>query len=112
MLNFYYVFQFTFVETLSTGIFDKFESLRQKKPLVMISLSVVMFLLGLPLCLDGGVYMFELLNYYSAGLSVLFIAISEVVCVAYVYGKKCSHAFSGLPIAIIIFLFYNIYFIL
>lgn len=79
--------QFTFVETLATGIFDKFESLREKKPLVMILLSLFMFLAGLPLCLGGGVYLFELLNYYSAGLSVLFIAICEVVTVAYLYGE-------------------------
>ena len=83
-----FLLQFTFVETLSTGIFDKFENLRDRKPLVMITLSVVMFILGLPLCLEGGVFMFELLNYYSAGLSVLFIAICEVVCVAWVYGES------------------------
>ncbi|RXG59000.1 hypothetical protein Avbf_13270, partial [Armadillidium vulgare] len=76
---------FTFVETLATGLFDKFEYLRNRKPTVMICLSIVMFFLGLPMCLGGGVYIFELLNYYAAGLSVLCIAILEVICVSYFY---------------------------
>ncbi|KAL7630472.1 UNVERIFIED_CONTAM: hypothetical protein RMT77_019359 [Armadillidium vulgare] len=80
--------QFTFVETLATGLFDKFEYLRNRKPTVMICLSIVMFFLGLPMCLGGGVYIFELLNYYAAGLSVLCIAILEVICVSYFYGFK------------------------
>ena len=46
-----------------------------------------MFLLGLPMCLGGGVYLFELLNYYSGQLSVLVIAILEVLVVTYVYGE-------------------------
>ncbi|MCL4138547.1 UNVERIFIED_CONTAM: hypothetical protein GTU68_009147 [Idotea baltica] len=80
--------QFTYVETLSSGIFDHFGSLRSRKPLVMIGLCSGLFLLGLPLCLEGGVFMFELLNYYSGSLSVLFIAICEVFCIGYMYGFK------------------------
>ena len=75
------------VETLSTAIFDQFESLRSKKPYVVITMCFVLFLCGLSMCLEGGIYMFELFNWYSAGLSVIILAITEIIFVQYVYGK-------------------------
>ncbi|XP_042873249.1 sodium- and chloride-dependent glycine transporter 2-like [Penaeus japonicus] len=80
--------QFTMVETLSTALFDQFESLRSRKPLVVFSVCFGLFLAGLTMCLEGGIYMFELFNWYSAGLSVIILAITEIVVVQYIYGFK------------------------
>ncbi|XP_063599881.1 sodium- and chloride-dependent glycine transporter 2-like [Penaeus indicus] len=80
--------QFTMVETLSTALFDQFESLRSRKPLVVGSVCLGLFLAGLTMCLEGGIYMFELFNWYSAGLSVIILAITEIVVVQYIYGFK------------------------
>ncbi|XP_069970979.1 sodium- and chloride-dependent glycine transporter 1-like [Penaeus vannamei] len=80
--------QFTMVETLSTALFDQFESLRSRKPLVVFSVCFGLFLAGLTMCLEGGIYMFELFNWYSAGLSVIILAITEIVVVQYFYGFK------------------------
>lgn len=78
------------VETLSTALFDQFESLRSRKPLVVGSVCFGLFLAGLTMCLQGGIYMFELFNWYSAGLSVIILAITEIVVVQYIYGEPSS----------------------
>ncbi|XP_066984768.1 sodium- and chloride-dependent glycine transporter 1-like [Macrobrachium rosenbergii] len=80
--------QFTMVETLATALFDQFESLRAKKPLVVTVLCLALFLCGLTMCLQGGIYMFELFNWYSAGLSVLILAITEIVLIQYIFGFR------------------------
>ena len=76
------------VETVNTAIYDTWPVLRKKKPLVVFCVCLVMFLLGVPMCLQGGVYLFELFNQYSAGLSVIVLAAVETLVVNYVYGTK------------------------
>lgn len=80
--------QFTMVETLTTAVFDQFPVLRPKKPIVVVLMCVVLFLCGLTMCLDGGIYMFELFNWYSASLSIVIVAIVEIIAVIYIYGKQ------------------------
>jgi len=80
--------QFAMVETVNTAIYDRWPSLRQRKPLVVFCVCFSMFLLGLPMCFQGGMYLFELYNVYSAGLSVIVIAIVEVIVVNYIYGNS------------------------
>lgn len=75
------------VETLSTAIFDQWPALRQRKGIVVTIMCFALFLCGLTMVLDGGMYMFELFNFYSAGISVLILAISEVLIVSYLYGE-------------------------
>ena len=76
------------VETVNTAIYDQWPALRQKKPYVVAAVCFSMFLLGIPMCFQGGVYLFELMNLYSAGISVIILALVEVILVNYVYGKK------------------------
>lgn len=78
--------QFAMVETVNTAIYDQWPSLRKKKHFVVLGVCSVMFLFGLPMCLQGGVFLFELLNLYSAGLCVIILAITEVIVVQYIYG--------------------------
>ncbi|XP_069970505.1 sodium- and chloride-dependent glycine transporter 2 [Penaeus vannamei] len=80
--------QFTMVETVTTALFDQFESLRSKKPLVVGGTCFLLFLLGLTMCLEGGVYMFELFFFFSSGTSVIILAFFEVVAIQYVYGIR------------------------
>ncbi|XP_063875983.1 sodium- and chloride-dependent glycine transporter 2-like [Scylla paramamosain] len=80
--------QFTMVEAVTTAILDQFLSLRSRKPLVVGVTCLLLFIMGLTMCLEGGVYMFELFFFFSSGLSVIILAITEIVGVHYVYGFK------------------------
>jgi solute carrier family 6 amino acid transporter-like protein 5/7/9/14 len=80
--------QFTMTETLSTAVMDQFPNLRAHKGKVVITASVVGFIFGLTLCTRGGLFMFELINWYSAYWGLLICAIVEVITVSWLYGYK------------------------
>ena len=58
--------QFTMTETLTTAAMDQWPSLRAHKAKVVIGTSVLGFILGLTMCTNGGVYMFTLIDWFSA----------------------------------------------
>jgi SNF family Na+-dependent transporter len=51
---------------------------------VVSSTCLAGFLLGLPMCLQGGLYIFVLLDWYSGSWSLLVLAILEVLLVSWV----------------------------
>ncbi|XP_042873256.1 sodium- and chloride-dependent glycine transporter 1-like [Penaeus japonicus] len=77
---------FSMFEAVMTALFDRFESLRAKKPLIVVLSCGIMFLMGTTMCLEGGVFLLEVFDAYAAGLAVLVLSISQLVCVQYVYG--------------------------
>ena len=80
--------QFALVETVTTSIMDQFPKLRKYKAAVIIGTGVVLFLLGLTMTTNGGVYMLQVMDHYSGGCNVLIIAFVEVVCIGWVYGTS------------------------
>ena len=78
--------QFSYLETLTTAVLDQFPHLRPHKGRVVVVASSLGFLLGLPMCTSGGLFMFELINWYSASFGLLICALMEVVLVIWVYG--------------------------
>lgn len=50
-------------------------------------LCCLMMVLGLPLAFDGGIYIFELINYYgSSGICLLWVAFFESIAIGWIYG--------------------------
>ena len=80
--------QFTMTDTVTTAVLDQWPRLRRHKGRVVIVASVLCFLLGLSLCSRGGIFMFDLINAYSAWWSVLTISVTELVIIMYAYGHK------------------------
>ncbi|XP_048356299.1 sodium- and chloride-dependent betaine transporter-like isoform X1 [Sphaerodactylus townsendi] len=82
--------QFVCVESLVTAIVDLFPDIFRKKgrrELLILGIAVICYLLGLLLITEGGMYVFQLFDYYAAsGMCLLFLAIFEVICIAWVYG--------------------------
>ena len=78
--------QFTMTETLTTALMDQWPQLRPRKSQVVLTAAGLGFLLGLPMCAKGGVYMFTLIDWFSASWSLLIMAFVEVILVQYVYG--------------------------
>jgi len=80
--------QFAIVENIITCILDEFPRLRAKKPWVVITVCLVLFILGIPLTTQGGRYIIDLLDNYAAGWPYLFIGFCELVAMYWVYGVK------------------------
>ena len=70
--------QFTMTETIITAVLDQWEHLRKDKAKVVFAICGLLFILGLTMCLQGGIFMFELFNGWSAGLSLVIVALLEI----------------------------------
>jgi len=76
------------VEAFLAAIIDKFpRHLRRRRAHITLVLAVVSFLLGLSMVTEGGMYVFQLFDYYSAsGMSLLWVCFFESITVAWLYG--------------------------
>ncbi|CAL9696565.1 unnamed protein product [Knipowitschia caucasica] len=82
--------QFVCVESLVTAMVDMYPSVfrrKNRRELFILFISVVSFFMGLIMLTEGGLYVFQLFDYYAAsGMCLLFVSIFETVCVAWIYG--------------------------
>uniref|UniRef100_A0AAR2L3J1 Transporter n=1 Tax=Pygocentrus nattereri TaxID=42514 RepID=A0AAR2L3J1_PYGNA len=82
--------QFVCVESLVTAIVDMYPSTfrrKNRRELLILAVAIVSFLFGLIMLTEGGMYVFQLFDYYAAsGMCLLFVAIFETVCIAWIYG--------------------------
>ncbi|PWA24592.1 hypothetical protein CCH79_00011725 [Gambusia affinis] len=85
--------QFVCVESLVTAMVDMYPAVfrrKNRRELFILGVALVSFLLGLIMLTEGGMYVFQLFDYYAAsGMCLLFVAIFETVCIAWVY--EISH---------------------
>lgn len=84
--------QFVCVESLVTAMVDMYPSLfrrKNRRELLILVVAIVSFLVGLIMLTEGGMYVFQLFDYYAAsGMCLLFVAIFETVCIAWIYGAN------------------------
>ncbi|XP_033631704.1 sodium- and chloride-dependent glycine transporter 1-like [Asterias rubens] len=84
--------EFVTMETLITALIDElsdfeyFKNIRKRKALVTFLVCFSFFLLGLPMTTNGGIYILTLMDNYSAGFSLLLVALTECIAISYVYG--------------------------
>eukprot|EP00095_Tigriopus_kingsejongensis_P007990 maker-scaffold269_size230758-snap-gene-0.24 protein:Tk07990 transcript:maker-scaffold269_size230758-snap-gene-0.24-mRNA-1 annotation:"sodium- and chloride-dependent gaba transporter 1-like" len=80
--------EFCSVESLITGIVDNWsEHLLPYRKQVAVGVCVFLYLLGLPMMTEGGIYVFQLMDFYSAsGMSLLWICFFETIAVSWIYG--------------------------
>jgi len=84
--------EFALFETAVVAIIDSFPVLRRHKTAVTGLLCTLCFLLGLPCITQSGQYVLDLMDTYGAGISVLILAVLEMVAIMWVYGvnKFCK----------------------
>ena len=87
--------EFALVETVSTSVMDEIKPLREKKVLTLGVLCLIMFILGLPLTCNGGVYVLTLIDSRAGSWNVLVIALCECIAVAWVYHFNGGRVLSG-----------------
>ncbi|XP_058961625.2 sodium- and chloride-dependent GABA transporter 1 isoform X1 [Pocillopora verrucosa] len=79
--------QFAMFEAVVTGLVDEYPRfLKKRKELFIAFLCFLCFLLGIPMVMQGGMYILNLYNYQSGGVSLLFLALFEVLTVSWGYG--------------------------
>ncbi|GAA6073927.1 sodium- and chloride-dependent creatine transporter 1-like [Tachysurus ichikawai] len=79
--------QFVGVEGFVTGILDLLPSKFYKRELTVAISCMLCFVIDLSMVTQGGMYVFQLFDYYSAsGMTLLWQAFWECVVVAWVYG--------------------------
>ncbi|CAF1230985.1 unnamed protein product [Adineta ricciae] len=78
--------QFAFADVIISGLLDTFKRLRRHKMFVTIGYCGLCFLLALPICAPGGIYLFILMNEYAANLSVYVCGFFEFILIGYIYG--------------------------
>uniref|UniRef100_A0A8C4P4P1 Transporter n=1 Tax=Dromaius novaehollandiae TaxID=8790 RepID=A0A8C4P4P1_DRONO len=84
--------QFVCVESLVTALVDMYPTIFRKKnrrETLILLVSILSYLVGLMMLTEGGMYVFQLFDYYAAsGMCLLFVAIFETLCIAWVYGAE------------------------
>ncbi|CAH0552494.1 unnamed protein product [Brassicogethes aeneus] len=78
--------QFAGVEAVSCLIMDKWPKTRHYQAYLTLGICLGCFLLAIPMCFGGGVYIFTLLEWNTASWAILLIGFTEVVAVSWCYG--------------------------
>lgn len=81
--------QFAMVECVVTGLSDEYPKyLRKYKPFFLIAICILLFLLAIPMCSQGGMYVFNLFDIQSGGISLLFIGFCEAAVIGWGVGTE------------------------
>lgn len=80
--------EFALFETVLVTLYDAFPELRSKKMEVTSGISFLFFLLGIPCITQKGQYVLDIMDTYGASISVMIIAVFEMIVIMWVYGVK------------------------
>lgn len=82
--------EFVGLEALATAISDlnpSFFHVGHRRKILLLSICVVSFFIGLVMVTEGGLYIFQLFDYYAcSGMTLLLFAFLQSVCIGWVYG--------------------------
>lgn len=86
--------EFCNVEALVTGLVDNWpQYLLKHRRLFTVGLCFFMFLCGIPMCTEGGVYLFKIMDFYScSGMSLLWVVFFQTIAIGWCFGaaKFCD----------------------
>ena len=86
--------QFGQFETLTSGLMDTFSTLQRHPFKTKTVCAIFSFAMGLPICTSGGMYLYQVIDWYAAALAFTMVGFLEVVTVCYIYGmtRFCKDA--------------------
>eukprot|EP00795_Rhopilema_esculentum_P014349 gene14349-5394_t len=80
---------FACIECIITNIIDEYpKKLTKRKELVILATCIACFVIGLPMTCQGGMYVLNILDTQAGGISLLFIAATEVIAIGWFYGPQ------------------------
>lgn len=78
------------MEVVVTSIQDGFPDMIRKRlvyhELLVLLVCAVSLVFGLPHIIHSGIYIFQLMDFYAASLSITYLAFFEMVAIAWFYG--------------------------
>ncbi|XP_065935728.1 sodium- and chloride-dependent glycine transporter 1 isoform X2 [Magallana gigas] len=81
--------QFVMFETVSSGLADRFPKLlNSRKVLTTACLCVFLFVFGIPFTTNGGVYLFQLIDWYASSFCITFGSFLECIIISWIYGAE------------------------
>uniref|UniRef100_A0A8C5GSB8 Transporter n=1 Tax=Gouania willdenowi TaxID=441366 RepID=A0A8C5GSB8_GOUWI len=79
--------EFAMVEVMVTSLMDEFYhplmKVFQRKELFVLAVCGVAFLLGIPCVMQVGIFVFQLMDHYTAIVSIMFLAFFEVLAICW-----------------------------
>ena len=84
--------QFAMVEVVITSVKDSFETYFTSKnvrhEVIVAIICIISLLCGIPNLFQGGIYFFQIIDYYTAAISLMYIALFETIAIVWLYGVK------------------------
>jgi len=82
--------EFCNVEALVTGLVDNWpDQLLKHRRTFTVGLCILLFILGLPLCTHGGIFMFQLMDFYAAsGMALLWVCFFQTIAIGWFFGAE------------------------
>ncbi len=85
--------QIVAAEAITTAIIDEYMplikpycDLKYTKELFSAINVLISFVCGIPMITNGGMYIFQIFDYYAASRTLLFVGLAECIAISYFYG--------------------------
>uniref|UniRef100_A0A3P9NLD1 Si:ch211-283g2.1 n=1 Tax=Poecilia reticulata TaxID=8081 RepID=A0A3P9NLD1_POERE len=86
--------EFAMVEVMVTSLMDEFYQqlirIFKRKELFILAVCGVALLFGIPCVMQVGIYVFQLMDHYTAIVSIMFLAFFEIIAICWSYVKRLS----------------------
>jgi len=80
--------EFALLETVLTAFYDSLPNTKKYQPLMVFLICLSCFLISLPCVSSSGSFVFQIMDDYGGGMSVMWIAIVETMFLMWVYGVR------------------------
>eukprot|EP00112_Aurelia_sp_Birch-Aquarium-sp1_P019261 Seg4729.1 transcript_id=Seg4729.1/GoldUCD/mRNA.D3Y31 product="Sodium-dependent dopamine transporter" protein_id=Seg4729.1/GoldUCD/D3Y31 len=85
--------QFGMMECVVTNLLDEYpKHLRKNEKLYILIVCIVCYLVAIPMVCQGGIYIFNLFDWQSAGFSLMFVALVEIITIGWFFGTERLNA--------------------
>ncbi|XP_068456191.1 sodium- and chloride-dependent GABA transporter ine [Clinocottus analis] len=82
--------EFAMVEVMVTSLMDEYQhrllAFFKRKELFVLAICAAACVLGIPCVMQVGIYVFQLMDHYTAIVSIMFLAFFEVIAICWSYG--------------------------
>ncbi|UYV77208.1 hypothetical protein LAZ67_15000129 [Cordylochernes scorpioides] len=79
--------EFALLENVISSVLDEFPKLRKHRTWFCLGLASCCYLIGLSCMSRGGHYVFEMMDNYGGNASLFFVAVMEIISIAWIYGQ-------------------------